>query len=267
MLINALIKAKSTPPPPKWGITGMSLVQSVTLTNNATPRGVYISRDGSRMYIMHRQSNQQLSQYDLTTPWDISTRSLVRTTTITYDASGHDIYFSPDGSDYYWGGTSTDRIGQFNMSSAWDISTASASTPSKSTSILDNPLGWAFNQNGTLLVVGANSLSLSDWRLYSVSTPWDISTATSVLASVASAPFTGNGATIGGDNSEYLYFGGGTGITNLHRCTYSGGSISIDQTVTVSSEFGAGIFIDPVMGNYLWNVNSSNNTLNQYALT
>jgi DNA-binding beta-propeller fold protein YncE len=105
----------------------------------------------------------------------------------TQAVSIQQIHFKPDGLTAYSIHSSTDTAYQYTLSTAWDISTGTYASKSFSFAAQDSdPAGIQFKPDGTkVYITGFTSLSVYQ---YSLSTAWDISTASydSVSFSVAS---------------------------------------------------------------------------------
>ena len=143
--------------------------------------------DGTKMYIVG-STGDAVYQYSLSTAWDLSTASY---DSVSFSVSAQDTFplavtFKPDGTKMYISGTTNDRIYQYSLSTAWDLSTASYDSVSFSVSAQEaNPAGLTFKPDGTKMYVGGSSSSVYQ---YSLSTAWDLSTASydSVSFSVVS---------------------------------------------------------------------------------
>jgi len=142
-----------------------------------SPAVVFFKPDGTKMYVAGG-ANATIYQYSLSTPWDISTAS--------YDGknfvlTGEDLYptgifFKSDGTKMYMVGRYHDSVYQYSLSTPWDISTASYDNISFDVSGQETmPRSITFKPDGTKMWVGGSD---SD-RIYqySLSTSWDISTA------------------------------------------------------------------------------------------
>ena len=99
---------------------------------------------------------------------------------VSFSVSGQDtdpygLFFKPDGTVMYVAGDAGNDINQYSLSSAWDISTASF-VQNFSVSVQESaPSGVFFKPDGTkMYVVGTATDAVYQ---YSVSTAWDISTA------------------------------------------------------------------------------------------
>lgn len=101
-----------------------------------------------------------------------------RIDTSTQDTIPYDIFFKPDGTKMYILGRANDTVYQYALSTAWDISTATFET-GKSKSVTtdeDQPNGLFFKDDGTkMYITGTGG---DDMHHYTLSTAWDVSTAT-----------------------------------------------------------------------------------------
>ena len=64
-------------------------------------------------------------EFDLSTPWDVSTASYLQNFVIAEDSQLNGIFFKADGTKLYTCGYTNDTIYEYNLSPAWDISSRS----------------------------------------------------------------------------------------------------------------------------------------------
>jgi sugar lactone lactonase YvrE len=141
------------------------------------PRGVAFKSDGTEMYVL-LSSTDGIYQYSLSTAWDISTASYASKSLIvtSQDTTPEGIAFSVDGTKLYMCGATSDRIHQYTLSTAWDLATASyASKSFLLTGQFTNPTGISFSSDGSVVIALGDTSAVA--YQYSLSTPWDISTA------------------------------------------------------------------------------------------
>ena len=167
-----------------WDISTASYVQNFYVgSQDSNPTGVTFKSDGSKMYILG-SATDTIYQYSTVTPaapsWTDPDLANASYDSVSFSVSGQDtvpmgIFFRPDGTALYMTGEGSDAVYQYSLSTAWDISTASL-VQSKSVSAQDtSPQGLFFKPDGTVLyVVGITNDSVYE---YSLSTAWDISTA------------------------------------------------------------------------------------------
>ncbi len=155
--------------------------KTITTTGQIdTPYGVRIKDDGTKLYIVGLGG--RIREYTLSTPYEIDTASI----SYSSNAEGYqafDIFFRYDGTQFYIldyfglpGGTS---IRQYTMSTAWDVSTATFDNKELDLATLSGLTthdGMAISPNGEKLVVISDDSN--QVHQYTLSTPWDITTAT-----------------------------------------------------------------------------------------
>ena len=93
----------------------------------STPTGIYFKYDGSVLYLIGATADF-IYQFDLSTPWDITTASYSGNTTGRLDinppdAAPQDIHINSSGTLLYWVGAGLDNIYIYELSTRWDIST------------------------------------------------------------------------------------------------------------------------------------------------
>ena len=83
--------------------------------------GVTFKDDGTKMYTIDSET-EQISQFKLTTPYDVSTLSLEGTFDVSsYDIAPREVAFSNDGSKMFFIGDTNDKVYEFNLSCNWSI--------------------------------------------------------------------------------------------------------------------------------------------------
>ena len=160
-------------------------------------RGIFIKPDGTRLYVTEDRdtSQQNVIEYTLTTPFDVTTASNPKKTLLAVTEGGlvsvidnpHAIEFKPDGTEMYIirsDGSTRVSIEQFRLSTPWDTTTISWSTflnikTGCFSSIQQR--GLDFKPDGTRVFVA--SQGNKKVGQYDLTTPWDISTATNQVCS------------------------------------------------------------------------------------
>lgn len=169
-----------------WIISGASYSsESLSVTSQDTdPYSGTFSTDGKHFYIVGF-TNGKIFQYDLTEAWDITTATYSGKsfTYTTQDDTMENIFFKPDGTRFYItaGNNFNGTVFQYDLSTPWDISTTTYNNDSfdASTQISTYPGGMAFDSTGTKMLLGNNAgNSSSAIYSYTLTTKWDISTAT-----------------------------------------------------------------------------------------
>jgi DNA-binding beta-propeller fold protein YncE len=110
---------------------------------------------------------------------DISSASIIASYTIPSGTFYNDICFNSDGTKAYLSEAASRSIKQFSLATAYDISTLSDDSVSVAIDGNTIPAGLFFKPDGTKFFVIANYLMYTKKiQQYSLSTPWDLSTAT-----------------------------------------------------------------------------------------
>lgn len=146
-----------------------------TGVSETSPNGITFKPDGTKMYICGH-STDGIIEYALSTPWDLSTASYT-TYQQMYDSGNNyeGLSFKPDGTKVYLM-NSADTIVQWSLSTAWDIDTLSYDNVSLLTNSQDGLMRDIFvSSDGTKIFT--NGISNDNVYQYTMTTPWDLSTA------------------------------------------------------------------------------------------
>ena len=153
------------------------------------PTASWFNPDGTKMFLLNWATRRAIYQYSLSTAWDIATLSY-DSVYGEHQANGTntlDMYFKSDGTKVYTLSLTGNIIYQHSLSTAWDISTISYDSKSFAVGTQDSATrGFYFKDDGTkLYTTGSTNDRVYQ---YSLSTAWDISTASydSVFFSVSS---------------------------------------------------------------------------------
>src|SRR3989338_6604379 len=196
--------------------------------------------------------NDTVYQYTLSTPWDVSTATYASK---SKSVSAQETYpvgvtFKTDGTKMYVIGITGGRVWQYSLSSAWDVSTASYDSVSKSVSSqTGEPYKVELSSAGTKMYVLGNTTGDSVYQ-YTLSTAWDISTATydSDSKSVAAQESQPYGMAFKTDGSKMYIVGiGNDTVYQYSRSVEAGAYKSVGTTTStnlLSSEGGTVSSID-----------------------
>lgn len=167
-----------------WDISTISFLQQFNIgANISEPKGIFFKSDGSKMYILERFSHKiPFHEYDLGTPWDISTAVYLQSSVGLYGFVRSGLFFKPDGSKVYFFNSTglKNEICEYDLGTPWDVSTATFlqsfiirvyNDTTKDSSIFFSPDGtkmyfWDEFVYSEVYVYG-----------YDLSTLWDVSTA------------------------------------------------------------------------------------------
>jgi sugar lactone lactonase YvrE len=169
-----------------WDISYASYTRTISITAQISyPTGLYFSTDGIYMYVSDYNS-ADVNQYTLSTAWDISSATFTRSLSIT-DVSGvAGVFFTSDGNTMYLIGYATGNVAQYTLSTAWNISSASYIRVFSVAAQAGNASDLYFSPDGTHMYV--SGYSVSNVAQYTLSTAWDISSASYVRQFSTSAP-------------------------------------------------------------------------------
>ncbi|HEX9608829.1 MAG TPA: hypothetical protein VGA06_01295, partial [Candidatus Paceibacterota bacterium] len=170
-----------------WDLSSASYDSVSTSTNSSgesetRPRGLFFKSDGSKMYMIGGDTDM-VHQYTLSTPWVLSSAAYDSVSTSTNssgegEASYEGLFFKEDGTKMYTAGWDTNKLFQYTLSSAWDISSASYDNISTSTNSSGegegSPAALFIKSDGAkMYMIGWNNTVYQ----YTLSTPWDLSSA------------------------------------------------------------------------------------------
>ena len=184
-----------------------SYVQNFVMTSqDGSPTGLYFKPDGTKFYMVGTTTDN-VYQYSMSTAWDVSTASYdsVSFSVATQEAQPYGLFFSSDGTKMYTAGAVSDAVLEYSLSTAWDISSASYSQSFSFVSDETAPRGLTFSQDGSyMFVIGLAGIT-DAVRKYTLSTPWDVSTA-SLSQTLLVVSLMGNMSGINFDpTGTYLY--------------------------------------------------------------
>jgi DNA-binding beta-propeller fold protein YncE len=238
-------------------------------SQEATPFGLFFKPDGTKMYITGWTSPPAVAEYDLSTTFDISTASHVQDFSVTtQETNPTGVFFKDDGTKMYVVGQASDNVNEYNLSTAWNISTASYSQNFSVASQDVTPRGLYFNNNGTkFFITGALGDDVSE---YSLSTAWDISTAsfttdfnfTSQETNSTALSFNSDGTkmyVIGYTNDTVFEYNLGTAF-DVSTASYNSVSFSVASQDTAP----AGITFNNT-GTKMYIIGQTNDTIYQYT--
>jgi hypothetical protein len=140
----------------------------------SVPHGLFFRADGTKMYIVG-QTNDEVFQYTLSTPWSVATASYDNISfSVAAEAAPTGIFFKPNGLSMYMVGSTGDLVYQYTLSTAWNVSTATFLQSFSVSGQESAPNGVTFTGDGSrMFVVGSTG---DDINVYNLTTPWDIST-------------------------------------------------------------------------------------------
>jgi sugar lactone lactonase YvrE len=252
------------------GFTGTARIGD----QEGTPSDLYFSSDGTKMYTIGT-GNDRVNEYVLSTAWNVFTASYSTfISVVTQETSPNGLAFSTDGTKMYVVGQGQDTVFQYTLSTAWLVS--SATYASKSVVVSQGgtetvPTAVEFSDDGTTMYVVGSTLDTV--HQYTLSTAWDVSTATyaSKSFSVTTQSSQPQGVRFA-DSGTKMYIMNQTSViyqyalsTAWDVSTASYGSVSFNLSTIGGYETNAvGIYIKPdgtrafMVGttyDYVWSLN------------
>jgi len=197
-------------------------VQLATSSQDDSANAFFFKPDGTSVYVVGDQGNE-INQWNLSTAWDLSTAS--HASTLSVSAQGTSpigVFVGDSGTKLYHFNGST--LFQYGLTTAYDISTASYSSISFSTSSQSSsPTQLKFNSDGTTMYVAAAGSQDSIYQ-YTLSTAWDVSSASyaSKTLSLASEEGTPRGLDFNSDFSKVWITGTITNTVYQYSMTTAG---------------------------------------------
>ena len=168
------------------------------------PSGVTFSLDGLKMYHTGDILNG-IFEYDLTTPWDISTASFLQSFSVaTETTTPQAVEFSPDGTRMFVGGRNEDSVFQYDLSTPFNVTTAVVdSSATLDITAIDTVLrGFTFRSGGLQIITLSNTVGVSTWDLLA---PFDLTGGTFVVSfDVSTDVGSGHGIAVR-DDGIFLY--------------------------------------------------------------
>ena len=186
-----------------------------------SPSGVYLSSDGTKMFVSE-MDNDSVLKYTLSTAWDLSTASYSQALDISAkETTPSDVFLKPDGSEVYVVGMSSDSVHQYSLSTNFDLSSASFTRSfslSGAVAALTNPSDFYFSEDGAKLFV----YNYSNGLVYgfTLSTAYNISTIS--YSNVSFNVGTTTGGSVGGltfGNSGAKMYASSLSTDNIYQFT------------------------------------------------
>ena len=237
-------------------------------SQEANIRGLEFSTDGTFLYVIG-SAGQDVNQYTLSTAWDVTTATHTRLLSIVgKETDPTDVTFKEDGTEMYVLGEDGDDVNQYTLSTAWDISSATFTRLFSVATQETAPTGIDFKPDGTEMYVCGKTGD--DVNQYTLSTAWDISTATFTrLFSVATQDAIPNGVKFSSDGLGMFMVGQATDAVyhytlstawDISSATFTSSfSVSADDSTPQGLAFSAD-------GTRMYMAGDANNTVFQYTV-
>lgn len=135
---------------------------------------LFFSPDGTRYFTVDAST---IYRFDISTAWQITSSSYNNAASIAPVGSASALFFKPDGTRLFVIDDSTTVIHTFSLSTPWNLTTLSNLSITKNVSAQDlTPIGLFFKPDGlSMYMLGTSNDTVYQ---YTLSTAWDVSTAT-----------------------------------------------------------------------------------------
>ena len=224
-----------------FDVSTADFVDSFSVSDEDTePTGMAFSNDGAKMFVVGDHGND-INEYTLSTPFDVSTASYAgdaeRFSVSEQDILPTGMAFSNDGLKMFVVGDYGNGINESTLSTPFDVSTATFANVVFSVSEQDlAPRGMAFSNDGLkMFIVGWYDEDINE---YTLSTPFDVSTATfdDVVFSVSMQETAPTGMAFSNDGAKMFVIGDQGKAINEY-------TLSSVYPITVTSPPAGGAFV------------------------
>jgi len=201
-----------------------------------SPNSIFFKPDGTKLFLMG-DAGDDVNEYALSTAWDITSATFTTNFSVSSQETGpHGLWFKPDGTKMYVIGTAGDDVNEYSLSTAWDVSSASYSQNFSVSNEDTVPRAVTFKPDGTkMFMVGTLTDKIHE---YTLSTAWDISTATYVDGTTLTNS-TNPYATVFNDDGTKLFTmnNGGDSVLEYSLTTaYDASTLSYVRSFSLSSQ-------------------------------
>jgi hypothetical protein len=203
-----------------FDITTASFVDSFSVSSQETqPAGMAFNTDGTKMFVVGLVGDD-VNEYTLSTGFDVSTASFVDSFSVSaQDTQPAGVKFNTDGTKMFVVGYTNDAVYEYNLSTGFDVSSASFVDSFSVSAQAALPIDLAFNTDGTKMFIV--DYTGQDVNEYSLSTAFDISTASFDIAFSVSSQDTQPRSVAFNENGSKMFLLGSTNYSVYQYSTVS----------------------------------------------
>ncbi len=257
-----------------WTIGDAAFAEEYNIPFGSGGACVHFKPDGTRMFV-GESSNPAIHQFTLSTPWDVSTASVLSSYYFNGDspATFNGFWIKPDGTKLYAVAADEGLILQYTIATPWDVTTATYDSVFFNTALGSNR-NIFFRPDGLKLYITTDSAGQSQpdrVRQYTLSVAWNVSTAVydSIFLDVASQS-TGPFGCFFHPSGRFFYItdqNGGQIEEYVVSTPWDLNTASHNTSFTVSAQEGAprSVFFHPD-GIKFYIVGSSSGDVHQYDI-
>tara|TARA_R110000787_G_scaffold255429_2_gene360770 strand:+ start:598 stop:1533 length:936 start_codon:yes stop_codon:yes gene_type:complete len=196
-----------------WDLSTAVHVHDFTVSGEgAQASGLYFKSDGTTFYVVG-SIRDKVTEYNMSTAWDVSTAVVGNNFSLaTQGIQPSGIWFKSDGLKFITSDFNSDTIQSYTMSTAWNVTTASVNAGEAFDISADsaNPYGVNLSPDGTKMFV--IDQFTDDLFQYTLSTPYNPSTAGSKVTVDISSWNTNAFGLFIDDSGKRLYTGSNEAI-------------------------------------------------------
>tara|TARA_R110000796_G_scaffold118098_1_gene231459 strand:- start:2026 stop:3993 length:1968 start_codon:yes stop_codon:yes gene_type:complete len=257
----------SLPVPPD--LNAKSLIGEFDVSSqNTEPQALFFKTDGTKMYVTGNPAPDSVYEYDLSTPWNVTTAVYLQSFNISGQVNEPGgLSFKPDGLQMFVTNNGTSSIFKYTLSSAWDISTASYSSTSAS---LGTGIGGIFfKPDGTKLygVQYSGTPNAYEWAL---SSAWDVTSISLTTTKDISAQGSGFEGVCWSSDGTYLFLATDNDDTIFRYTASTPYSLSSTGSPDQSYETVATEAVNDIQlssdNSQLFYVDKADDTIKQYSI-
>lgn len=256
-----------------FDLNNLSAVQATAdiSSEDAVPTGMAFNNNGSKVYMVGVQ-NRNIFEYNLSTAFDLNSISgdVSNRFIGSEDSIPNGISFNDDGTKIYMVGETNKSIYEYNMSVPYSLSNMSTVQATESVATGNTvPTGIAFNNDGSKVFVVAPSAWIFEHNL---STPFDISTISSIQVTKSVASEDGNPRGIAfNDTGTKIFMVGGSNDSIYEYNLTTAFDLSTLSAVQVTKSVGTEdnepeAIAFNINGTKIFMIGAQNDLINEYNL-
>jgi len=163
-----------------WDVSTATYDSVSIIEGDTNAYGLFFKSDGTKMFMVGNY-NIMVFAWNLSTPWDLSTASTTNGKGVSaQDNNPFGLFFNPTGTKMYVIGYNGGKVYQYSLSTGWDLTTATYSKSYTVSGEDNSPYGLSLTSDGSIMyIVGRQYGKVYK---YSLSTPWDVSTASYIIS-------------------------------------------------------------------------------------
>lgn len=251
--------------PQSFDLSGINSTPAASVSSIVTGNSHTYGFDPTGQYFFWAEyPNNAVRRLVASTPFDITTLSADQSTTRPVGSLQFGIEIDRSGTRIFsYGYDSSNHIYSATLSTPWDLTTRSSWTGSGPTLLDRRNNHIRFSFDGTKLFTAGYGISIG-LRQYSLSTPWDVSTATYDTGAVTTQQL--ESLFISGDGTDIVYYSNTNGrFEQINLSTPWDLSTASTPVSVLSVAHNRGAYVTPD-GTKFITYNRNNNTLYEFAI-